>query len=219
MLHNGSGARCPTTRPSRRHRPGWTGGANCAETPGSGSPPTAGPPWPRWPPPSPLRPAPAVPFPATLTATRRVSAQALVSFRGNRYSVPPELAGAKVAVSLRLGSLSIDIATTPPAAAGARGGGVVLARHHLAPTGAGAMIRDHGHVLALDQAAMTAATSAAPHRRKQRLPPSSAARDAALALQAPTGAETTRPGATADPGVVVDLARYAAAAAGRNTLR
>ena len=43
----------------------------------------------------PLRPAPPVPFPATLVVTRKVSAQGLVSFRGNRYSVPPELGGAR----------------------------------------------------------------------------------------------------------------------------
>jgi hypothetical protein len=40
----------------------------------------------------PLRPAPPLPFPATLSVSRTVSAQALVSFRGNRYSVAPELA-------------------------------------------------------------------------------------------------------------------------------
>ena len=43
-----------------------------------------------------LRPLPAVAFPATVTVGRTVRAQALVAFRGNRYSVPPELAGAKV---------------------------------------------------------------------------------------------------------------------------
>jgi hypothetical protein len=166
----------------------------------------------------PLRPAPPVPFPATLVVARKVSAQALVSFRGNRYSVPPELAGGNVAVSLRLGSRSIDIATAA-AGAGARGGGVVIARHHLAPAGAGAMIRDHGHVLALDHAAMAAANPAAPHRRKQRRPPSPAALAAAAVLQAATGTETTLPVATGQAAVVVDLARYAAAAAGRNTLR
>lgn len=33
-----------------------------------------------------------VPFPATLTDALTVTAQALVSWRGNHYSVPPELA-------------------------------------------------------------------------------------------------------------------------------
>lgn len=161
----------------------------------------------------PLAPMPA-PFPATLTVTRAVSAQALVSFRGNRYSVPPELTGAQVHVLLNLGSTTIDIATTAGPAVGARGG-IVIARHRLATTGAGAMIRDHGHVIALEQAAMAAATTAPPHRGKVRRPPSPAALDAAAALHAPTGTETARPH---QPGVVIDLAVYAAAAAGRNTL-
>ena len=160
-----------------------------------------------------LAPMPA-PFPATLTVTRTVSAQALVSFRGNRYSVPPELTGAQVHVLLQLGSTTIDIATTAGPAVGARGG-IVIARHRLATTGAGAMIRDHGHVIALERAAMAAATTAAPHRGKVRRPPSPAALDAAAALHAPTGTETARPH---QPGMVIDLAVYAAAAAGRNTL-
>ncbi len=161
----------------------------------------------------PLGPVPA-PFPATLTVTRTVSAQGLVSFRGNRYSVPPELASARVSVVLRLGSPTIDIATTPGPTVGARGG-IVMARHRLASTGAGAMIRDDGHVIALEQAAMAAATPAGPHRGKVRRPPSLAALDAAAALRAATGTEAT----TARPAaVVIDLSVYAAAAAGRNTL-
>jgi hypothetical protein len=92
----------------------------------------------------PLRPAPPVPFPATLSVPRMVSAQALVSFRGNRYSVAPELARTAVIVVCRLGAGHLDIATAA---------GTVIARHALAPAGAGAMVRDHGHVLALEQAA------------------------------------------------------------------
>jgi hypothetical protein len=148
-----------------------------------------------------------------------------VSFRGNRYSVPPELSGARVTVSLRLGAATLDIATTPGPSPGARGG-VVLARHRRAPTGAGVMVRDHGHVLALETAAMAAATSATAHRGKERRPPTPAALAAAELLLAPTGTGTgTTAAAASSPapsqvqaGVVVDLARYAAAAAGRNTL-
>ena len=44
-----------------------------------------------------LGPLPA-PFPATLTVKRVVTAQALVSFAGNSYSVPPGLAGSPVTV-------------------------------------------------------------------------------------------------------------------------
>ena len=128
-----------------------------------------------------------------------------MSFRGNRYSVAPEFARATVIVRCRLGASCLDIATTA---------GTVIARHALAPAGAGVMVRDHGHVLALGQAAMTAASPAAPHRRKQRIPPGPAARAAADALR-------TTAGATAQPAAshgVIDLARYAAAARGRNTL-
>jgi transposase len=149
----------------------------------------------------PLRPVPPAPFPATVSVPRTVSAQALVSFRGNRYSVAPELARAAVIVHLRLGASHLDIATAA---------GTVVARHVLAPAGAGVMVRDHGHVLALEQAAMTAASAAAPHRRKQRIPPGPTALAAADALRAATGK------AAGDP--VIDLARYAAAAHGRNTL-
>jgi transposase len=154
-------------------------------------------------------------FPALLTVDRVVSAQALVSFRGNRYSVPPNLHGATVCVTIRLDGTHLDIATTPGTTSSSRGPTAalptVIARHLIAPAGAGIMVRDHGHVTALDQAAMTAATSRAPHRSKQRLPPTAAARAHAAALRTGTG--------TGTDDVVVDLAPYAAAAAGRNTLR
>ncbi|MDQ2838108.1 MAG: IS21 family transposase [Actinomycetota bacterium] len=153
-------------------------------------------------------------FPALLSVDRVVSAQALVSFRGNRYSVPPNLHGATVTVSVRLDGTHLDIATTPGTTSNGRGGVVptVIARHRIAPTGAGVMVRDHGHVTALDQAAMGAATLEAPHRGKQRRPLTAAARAEADALRPRTGAGHS------DTGVVVDLAHYAAAAAGRNTL-
>jgi len=160
----------------------------------------------------PLTTVPA-PFPAVLVVARIVSAQALVSFRGNRYSVPPQLHGATVSVSVRLGSTHLDIASTS-SATGPNLRPVILARHLIAPTGAGAMIRDHGHVLALERSAMAASTSARPHRSKERRPPSPAARAAAATL----AARTQPAGPHAGDPVVVDLARYAAAAAGRNTL-
>jgi len=149
-----------------------------------------------------LRVPPAA-FPATLSVVRKVTAQALVAFRGNRYSTPPELALTTVNVTWRLGSPLIDIATPS---------GIVIARHRLAPPGAGVMVRDHGHVAALDIAAMAASTSAPPHRRKQRIPPGPAARAAAAAI---TGTSTNKDCAD---GRVVDLSAYAKAAKGRNTL-
>jgi hypothetical protein len=158
-----------------------------------------------------LAPLPA-PFPAVLTAERKVTAQALVAYRGNFYSVPPELAGTTVTVAHRLGATSIDIAT---------GSGVgrpptVVARHRLAGDGAGVMIRDSGHVIALESAVLAAFSTAAPHRRKQRIPPGPAARAAADALR-PTTTPTGTTGGNAE--VVVDLAAYDRAARGRNTLR
>ena len=142
---------------------------------------------------------PPSPFPATLSVERKVTAQALVAFRGNRYSTPPELAYTTVNVVWQLGSLQIDIATRS---------GIVIARHTLAAQGAGVMVRDHVHVSALDLAAMNAATSAPPHRRKQRIAPGPGARAAAELIA----------GTPPPDGVVVDLSKYAKAATGRNTL-
>jgi len=168
----------------------------------------------------PLTPVPA-PFPAVLAVERTATAQALVAFRGNYYSVPPELARAQVTVTHRLGAPHIELAT--PA-------GIIIARHQLVAVGAGATVRDTGHVLALERAALAAFTDAAPHRRKQRIPPGPAARAAAAALRAgadrpdaPTPSTPDIPPAQArgEAGAetVIDLARYAAAAQGRNTLR
>ena len=153
------------------------------------------------------------PFPAVLTAERKVTAQALVAYRGNSYSVPPELTGATVTVLHRLGADTIDIATgstgTAPGPAP-----TVLARHRLAADGTGVMVRDHGHVTALESAALAAFSTAAPHRRKQRIPPGPAARAAADHLR-----PTTAPTGTTAGEVVIDLAAYDRAARGRNTLR
>jgi len=156
----------------------------------------------------------SAPFPAVLTVQRVASAQALVSFRGNHYSVPPELARAPITVAHRLDAAGIELATSS---------GIVIARHHLAPAGAGATVRDTGHVLALERAAMAAFTTDPPHRRKQRIPPGPAARAAAAAVRAghSAPASSTSDISTGELGaeVVVDLTRYAAAAQGRNTLR
>lgn len=156
-----------------------------------------------------LTPVPA-PFPTVLSATRKVTAQALVAYRGNFYSVPPELTGTTVTVAHRLGATSIDITT-----ASAPGRlPTVIARHRLATDGAGVMVRDSGHVTALQAAVLAAFTTAAPHRRKQRIPPGPAARAAADHLR------EKNTGTTSDPGrVVIDLAAYDRAARGRNTLQ
>lgn len=148
-----------------------------------------------------LRETPTVPYPATITEQRTVSAQALVSWRGNRYSVTPQLAGSTVTVAQRLGDPYVDIATPT---------GVVVARHALAPAGAGVMVRDDVHVATLEHAALAAFTTARPHRRKERIPISP---EATALLPAPAADLNTH------RDVVIDLATYAAAAAGRNTLQ
>ena len=147
-----------------------------------------------------LRPAPATAYPLLLAETRVVSRQALVGYRGNRYSVPPELASATVTVSRPVGGEHFDIATQT---------GTVIARHRLAADGAGITVRDHGHVAALEVAAIAAAAAArGPHRRKERIPPGPAAQLAADTLR----------GVKQPLNPVIDLATYERAARGRNTL-
>ena len=147
-----------------------------------------------------LRPLPMAVFPVVVTEERTATRQALIDWRGNRYSVPPELAAARVVVHQRLGAVTIDIATA---------GGAVVARHRVAPPGLGVTVRDTGHVTALEQVAMASAPPGRPHRRKERVPPGAAALRAAAALT----------GAAAQPATVVSLAAYEAAAKNRNTLR
>lgn len=90
----------------------------------------------------PLAALPA-PFPATITVERTASAQALVSFRGNQYSVAAELARTRVLARHRLDQPLLEITALDRAE-------VVLARHRLAAPGAGAVIRDQSHVSPLN---------------------------------------------------------------------
>ena len=108
-------------------------------------------------------------------------------------------------MSQRLGDPHLDIATV---------GGVVIARHELAPDGAGVMARDHGHVIALEQLVLGGHDTSRPHRKKERIPPGPAARAAAQALRA---AQQPLDHPVTDD-VVIDLATYDRAAQGRNTL-
>lgn len=153
----------------------------------------------------PLAPMPPTPYPVLITQARTASRQGLVAYRGNRYSVPPELAGAEVVVSHRIGDQFLDIATV---------GQVVIARHRMAADGLGVVVRDGGHVIALNAAAMAAATTGRPHRRKERIPPGPAARAAAQRLRQPDSADTATaqtPLPAADP-TVIDLSAYERAA-------
>jgi hypothetical protein len=148
-----------------------------------------------------LRLVPALPFPASLSVARTVRPQALVAFRGNRYSVPPELVGAAVTVIVRLGDVHLDIATAS---------GTVIARHRRAPDGAGITVRTDTHATALETAALAAFSSTRPHRRKVRIPPGPTAQAAAAALLGEPH--------SARPATVIDLRVYADAASKRRRL-
>jgi transposase len=122
----------------------------------------------------PLAPLPA-PFPAVLEDARKVTAQALVAWHGNSYSVPPGHAGQEVTVRHRLGSATIDVVTAA---------GTVLARHRREPDHAGAAVRDEQHVTALEKKVLAARGQAAgPCHRKDRRPPSPEAAAEAAALR------------------------------------
>ena len=142
----------------------------------------------------PLRPVPAAAYPAELTVVRTVSAQALVSFRGNRYSVPPGMPGAQVMVRHRLGAEQIRIVTAS---------GATIALHRRAPNGAGAVIRDEGHVRALEARVLHAFSDAPPCRGKTRRPAGEASRAEAARLRG-------TPAVSSAERVVIDLSTYAA---------
>ncbi|MFY2791035.1 IS21/IS408/IS1162 family transposase [Rhodococcus sp. MALMAid1271] len=167
-----------------------------------------------------LHPMPAAAYPAILTTERIISRQALVSYRGNRYSVPPELASAAVTVTHVLGADIIDIVTTS---------GITIARHRLAADGTGVMVRDHGHIYALEQAAMAGANTGRPHRRKERIPPGPDAlaaaeklRTGSKAIHSESASRSETESGAAESGnggaIVYDLSIYERASRGRNTL-
>ena len=91
----------------------------------------------------------------------------------------------------------------------------MIARHELAPDGAGVMVRDHGHVIALEQLVLAGHDTSRPHRRKERIPPGPAARAAADVLLARQQSDLDT---AANDDVVIDLSKYDRAAQGRNTL-
>jgi hypothetical protein len=89
----------------------------------------------------------------------------------------------------RLGSATLEIVT---------GSATVIARHHLAPAGAGAIVRLPEHRAALESAVLSAFSAAALCRRKENRPPGPEARALAAALLGTEAGEVT-----------VDLGRYA----------
>jgi hypothetical protein len=119
--------------------------------------------------------------------------------------VPTELAAATVTVSHPVGDDFLDLATAT---------GIVVARHRMAADGLGVMVRDSGHVIALDAAAMATATTARTHRHKERIPPGAAARAAAAQLlrTGDTAAPAAETALTATDSTVIDLSAYERAA-------
>ncbi|MET9632732.1 hypothetical protein ABZX92_35290 [Lentzea sp. NPDC006480] len=111
--------------------------------------------------------------------------------------MPPGLGGAQVQVRHRLGADELRIVTAR---------GAVVAAHRRAPDGAGRVIRDDGHVVALERAALGAFSISKPCTHKTRRPPSAAALAEAARLR---GLPATGPAAH----VVIDLSAYAATAA------
>jgi hypothetical protein len=142
-----------------------------------------------------LHEPPRLPYPSSITVERTVSAQALVAFRGNFYSLGPGLTGARVTVRHRLGETALELLTA---------GGVLLARHRREPDGAGVIARHEAHVVALEHAVLAQFSDRAPCRRKQRRPPSTTALAEAGRIRG------ERP--VTGEHVVVDFACYVAAA-------
>jgi transposase len=128
----------------------------------------------------PLMSLPAMPFPATIEVTASVDHQASVAFRGNRYSVPPGLAGVTLTLRQRLGTATVDVVS--PA-------GVVLVTHHLAQAGSGTMVRTPAHRDALEKVVLSQFTTARPCDRKENRPPGAAALAERAKLLGPAGVE------------------------------
>ncbi|MDH6107805.1 hypothetical protein P3T36_006417 [Kitasatospora sp. MAP12-15] len=101
--------------------------------------------------PRPLLALPARPFPARVCTRRTVDSQGLVSFRGNFYAVPQDLAGAVVEVRQRLDEPHLSITTTA--------GGAVIARHTLAPRGAALTVAGPCLVATMDRTARPTRTA------------------------------------------------------------
>ncbi|MFF2143665.1 IS21 family transposase [Kitasatospora sp. NPDC058190] len=82
------------------------------------------------------------PYPAKLSVARAVSANSMVSYRGNLYAVPRHLHGHTVEVRRRLGDPLLAIATPR---------GRVIVQHSLAPDGASLSVIGHRHRISLER--------------------------------------------------------------------
>jgi transposase len=128
------------------------------------------------------------PYPATIEVDRVVAANATVHYRGNRYSVPPGLAGAMVVLAQRLGTERLEV----------RLGERLLATHRLAHDGAAMVVRDQSHSDALERAVLSQFTSKRPCDKKAHVGISDTALSERARLLGHEGRE-----------VRVDLADYA----------
>ncbi len=144
----------------------------------------------------PLLPLPPVAYPAELRVERVASASALVAFEGNRYSVPPSLAGQTATVLARLGEPTLRVVSAA---------GILVATHRRLPAGAGQIVRTGADRAALEQAVLAAFTTRPACARKPNRPPSAEAVTLAAALT---------PDALAEPQLPT-LETYAALAAAR----
>ncbi|RKT09700.1 hypothetical protein BX285_6803 [Streptomyces sp. 1114.5] len=117
------------------------------------------------------------PYPARISVTRAVSANSMVSYRGNLYAVPRHLHGHTVEVRQRLGDPLLAIATPR---------GRVIAQHSLAPDGAGLSVIGHRHGIGLDRPLPVPRPAC---NSKMYSPPSAEALAAAEALRQDTRQE------------------------------
>jgi len=133
------------------------------------------------------------PYPATIEVERIVTANATLHYRGNRYSVPPGLAGSTLKLNQRLGTSVLEVRSQS---------GSLLATHHLAHDGAGMVVRDVAHSAALEHAVLAQFTTKRPCDKKAHVGISDAALSHAATLLGEAGRS-----------VSVDLEDYARLAA------
>ncbi|MCZ7590558.1 MAG: IS21 family transposase [Gaiella sp.] len=114
----------------------------------------------------PLLALPPAAYPAELRVERVVGSSALVSFEGNRYSVPPALAGQTVTVRVRVGEPILQIVSAA---------GVLVASHRRVPAGAGQLVRSSAHQAVLERAVLAAFTTKPRCARKPNRPPTAGA--------------------------------------------
>ena len=161
----------------------------------------------------PLQPVAAQPYPVIVAEERTASRQALVATAATVIRCRPNWPWPRSRSPARSVARS---STSPPPP------GSSIARHKLLADGLGATVRDAGHVIALDAAAMAAASSGRGHRRKERIPPGPQARAAATELRKRLAAgdrAVIESPITTTESTVIDLSAYERAAQHRSTLK